>query len=256
MSCDLHASGAINLFFYGELDPAEHASIERHLRDCVECRGALEELSFIRTALASRPVVDAPPEGWAGFMARLDSTLGQVPAPARPARFQRARFHSYVAPLAMAALLVLATLSVWFTAGARRAAPSGGTDVGGVPPPAPGETHAARPGLTAVTEEHFERSKLVVLGLTTKDPRHTAPADWTYERQLASDLLSDTRMYRLAAERRGMDDLAAVMRDLELVLLQASVTSEPDSEALGQIQRLIRKRDLLQKINVVTSRGI
>jgi len=125
-----------------------------------------------------------------------------------------------------------------------------------VPPPAPGETHAARPGLTAVTEEHFERSKLVVLGLTTKDPRHTAPADWTYERQLASDLLSDTRMYRLAAERRGMDDLAAVMRDLELVLLQASVTSEPDSEALGQIQRLIRKRDLLQKINVVTSRGI
>ena len=40
---------------------------------------------------------------------------------------------------------------------------------------------------------------------------------------LASDLLNDTRLYRLAAEERGMKQIAGVMGDLELVLLQTSL---------------------------------
>lgn len=256
MTCDLHASGAINLYFYGELDPAEHASVERHLRDCAECRGAVEELSLIRTALASRPVVDEPPEGWTGFMARLDAAVGRLPHTERPLRFNPARRRSYVAPLVMAALVALVTLSVLFVARARLTPPVSNTETVAVMSPAPGGAHAGEPGFAALSEEHFERSKLVVLGLATKDPLHTTPADWIYERELASNLLSDTRMYRLAAEDRGMDQLAGIMGDLELVLLQTSLTSDPDPAALAQIQRLIRKRDLLQKINVVTARGI
>ena len=37
-------------------------------------------------------------------------------------------------------------------------------------------------------------------------------------------MLSDTRLYRLAAEDRGMKDLARVMGDLETVLLQTSLS--------------------------------
>ena len=51
------------------------------------------------------------------------------------------------------------------------------------------------------SEEHFERSKLVVLGLATLDPQHARATDWQHERQLATSLLPDTRLYRLAAER-------------------------------------------------------
>ena len=98
----------------------------------------------------------------------------------------------------------------------------------------------------AVSGQHFERSKLVVLGLTTKTGRQD---DWAYERGLASSLLSDTRLYRLAAEERGMQPLADVMGDLELVLLQASMADEPTEASLHQLQRLIQRRDLLTKMD-------
>ena len=257
MSCDLQASSAVTLYFYGELDAAGNARVEAHLRECAQCRAAFEELSLIRAALASRPIVDAPPEGWTGFMERLDAAVGRRPTRGRPVAFQSVRARPYVAALATAALVVLVTLSVLFVIRARPAVtPEHTPDTTAILAPAPGDRHSAPPGFAAISEEHFERSKLVVLGLATKDARNTPAADWTYERELASNLLNDTRVYRIAAENKGMDDVAAVMRDLELVLLQTSLTSDPDPDALAQIQRLIRKRDLLQKMNAVTSRGI
>ena len=85
----------------------------------------------------------------------------------------------------------------------------------------------------ALSEQHFERSKLVVLGLANKDARKAGGDDWAYERGLASNLLNDTRLYRLAAEERGMKTLAGVMGDLEIVLLQTSLADAPDRAALG-----------------------
>jgi hypothetical protein len=41
------------------------------------------------------------------------------------------------------------------------------------------------------------------------------------------------------------------MSDLELVLLQASLSDDRDAETLRRIQQLIRKRDLLTKMEVV-----
>jgi hypothetical protein len=107
----------------------------------------------------------------------------------------------------------------------------------------------------ALSEQHFERSKLVVLGLANKDPQRVRDADWAYERGLATNLLSDTRLYRLAAEERGMKTLAGVMGDLEIVLLQTSLADGPDAEVLGQIQRLIHKRDLVTKMDVAVATG-
>ena len=103
-------------------------------------------------------------------------------------------------------------------------------------------------GCAAVSDQHFERSKLVVLGLATKDARQ---ADWAYERELAGTLLSDTRLYRAAAEERGMQSLAGVMRDLELVLLQTSMSEQRDAASLEHLQRLIRRRDLITKMEIV-----
>ena len=105
----------------------------------------------------------------------------------------------------------------------------------------------------ALSEQHFERSKLVVLGLANKDPHAAREADWAYERGLATNLLSDTRLYRLAAEERGLKALADVMGDLEIVLLQTSLADAPDDGALERIQRLIHKRDLVTKMDASTT---
>lgn len=266
-SCDVQASGTIELYFYDELESHERTAFDHHRRACVACRLALEELAVIGDALRSRPVIEAPPSGdWTGFMARIDDVIAReerapdVPVVASFARGDerhRAR-SSFVPLLAMAALLALVTMSVLFVSRSRAVLPSEraqtaqATATAAAGDTAPGDTGT----LSAVSQQHLERSKLVLLGLAAKDAEDAAGFDWTYERELASKLLTDTRLYRMAAEDRGLDTLAGVMRDLELVLLQTSMTEGEDPAALSQIQRAIRKRDLLQKMDVVrTSRG-
>ena len=115
---------------------------------------------------------------------------------------------------------------------------------------------AARTAFTRLSGQHFGRSKLVVLGMANKDAASAQSTDWQYERQLASSLLTDTRLYRAAAEENGMASLASILADLELVLLQTSMAQESNRDDLEQIQRLIRKRDLVTKMNVVATTGL
>lgn len=268
--CRVQSSGAVELYFYGELDPAERVWVQEHFAGCPECREALEELSVIGAALASRPVVAAPPGGeWTGFMARLAVAV-QREAQRRPAtsvvpfRVAPARRIS-VQYLAIAALLTLVTASVAYVARSPgggsiqpqvgQSIPAGGDSMPGAPVHRPRWTPEA--AFASMSEQHFERSKLVVLGLASKDPHEATGNDWAYERQLASSLLSDTRLYRLAAEDQGLQPLARVMGDLELVLLQTSLSETQDAATLEQIQRLIRKRDLVTKMQIVpTAAGI
>lgn len=261
-ACTWHDPAAVELYFYGELAPAERVSFEAHLSACRACREALDELAIIRDALAARPDVSAPPAGdWSGFMTRLDRAVRQEVAAQSPVAFltSPAARPPYVSWVAVAALLALVTITVLFVARTRQdaaIAPDAAPTPAAVSAEDAGlKLGAPDPALAALTEEHFERSKLVVLGLATKDAEASGQ-DWDYERTLASALLNDTRLYRLAAEDRGLSSLAGVLRDLELVLLETSLTETADPQALGQIQRLIRKRDLLEKMEVVSATGI
>jgi len=272
--CERLVSGDIELYFYGELEPGERAAVGRHLRSCAECRRALEEMSTIRSVLESAPRVDAPPDGdWAPFMRRLSEACRagagracDLPDDApRMVAIGRARTATRLAPyLALAALLTLVTSGVVYVARttARPSSPSASMDsataVDPAVQPALVTASAGRSpdaAFAALSEQHFERSKLVVLGLASKDPGRARDADWAYERGLATNLLSDTRLYRLAAEERGLKTLAGVMGDLEIVLLQTSLADGPDAEVLGQIQRLIHKRDLVTKMDVTAANG-
>ena len=260
MRCDRQAAGTIELYFYGELPQGERAAVKAHLNGCTECRAALEDLSVIRAALANRPDVATPPGGdWSGFMRRLDASVAADQAqPDAPKSAAIPPLRRQLAPyLALAATLALVTMAVISVLNTRRAPESSAGRVeSAIPAPPPAEAvqpvrHASLttdpdPGLLAVSGQHFERSKLVVLGLVTKTGQQD---DWAYERELASSLLGDTRLYRLAAEERGMQPLADVMSDLELVLLQASMAEQPTEASLHQLQRLIRRRDLLTKMN-------
>jgi len=285
--CPRIESGSVELYFYDELEQVERASMARHLASCGECRQALDELTTIRAALASRPIVSAPlGEDWTGFMTRLKAAVaidqresaahgpvgrrgGESHPPSPGATAGRSAFDamagrsavSTVAPyLAMAALLALVTMSVAYVArtgwGRERGrtatpapAPVARADVAATASPE-AERGTVEAAFAALSEQHFERSKLVVLGLTSKDAQHARLEDWEYERQLASSLLTDTRLYRAAAEERGMTSIANVMRDLELVLLQTSLAAHSGPDDLAQIQRLIDRRDLVTKMEL------
>lgn len=252
-ACEFVDAGAIEQYFYGELEPAAGVRLEGHVERCATCRQHLDDLRSIRTALASRVRVEGPPSGdWAAFTRRLDG------ATATPAPPQRSR--SFMPWLAIAAALTIVTSGVLRTNRTVQepllpmferltGPPSAAADI---PGPAGPATVADR-SLVEHSEEHFERSKLVVLGLATLDPQHARAADWQHERQLAGSLLPDTRLYRLAAEQRGMTGLARVLGDLETVLLETSMSEHADPDALQRVQRLIARRDLVVKMNVVGS---
>jgi putative zinc finger protein len=263
MSCELWDAPEIELYFYGELDEVGHARVAAHLRSCAACRQRLDDLRAIRRALAARPVVDAPPGGdWSGFMRRLDAAVG--PGPARPAAVLERRGTTWrVRHLAaLAATLAIAASGVFMAARVRHTLwlqPSAGTTSGGRasslarPSPTPSASLTPAAALRDISAEHLEKSKLVVLGLAARDPQKTRPADWQYERRLAGTLLSDTRLYRLAAQEHGAADVAHVMRDLETVLLEASMSDHADRESLERVQRLIARRGLVTKMQLVAN---
>jgi hypothetical protein len=262
VSCTTQARGAVELYFYGELSAAERADVHAHLRHCAECRRALDDLSLIRAALASRPEVASPPGGeWSGFMARLDEALRREHAdssageerPAPPAAERSAVFRlaPYLAAAAVLALVTAAVAMLTLRRPDERPVPVSA----GTPPASIDARRDADPALVSVSGQHFERSKLVVLGLTTRDASAGPGSSWEYERDLATALLGDTKLYRQVAEERGMSRLAGVMRDLELVLLQISMADDSDSESLEQLQRLIRRRDLITRMDAVHAVG-
>lgn len=286
-TCERLAPGDVEALFYGDLAPADRAQVEMHVRACDACQALLDDLALIRDALAARPSPSAPAGGdWTAFMARLGDAIardqaGAMPAAPRVLSWPAAaadaagRTVGGMAPAtdtrtgadvparvrwsprslaAAAALIALATLGTLVAARATRfaAPPAMRAAVAPVPAADGADTRA----FEAVTEEHFERSKLVVLGLASKDPARTGPSGWGYERGMAGKLLGDTRMYRMAAEDRGLGTIAAVMRDLELVLLEATFTDDRDPASLAQIQRLIRRRDLVEKLDAVSAMGL
>jgi Putative zinc-finger len=260
-SCDFD----VVLYFYDEMDPEDRARATAHLRVCGSCRQRLEDLHAIRRALAERPAVDGPPAGdWSGFMRRLDEAVGvarPLQQASRPAVLEHDGKRWSVRHLVpLAAVLALVTIGVFMAARFRSfdasdravtAASSPVTTANTTVPATSAAPQAPDRALREVTAEHLERSKLVVLGLATRDPDHTTADDWQYERKLAETLLTDTRLYRLAAQDRGVSDVARVMRDLETVLLEASLSDTSDRNALGRVQRLINKRDLVVKMQVV-----
>ena len=266
-TCQVQLSAAIELYFYDELTDAERETVKQHLTQCEECRRALEDLTIIRSALESSPAVKAPPGGdWSAFMLRLDTAIrADAVPPSLPNRRRVLKLGSnrLVGVLSMAALLVFVTLTVFLAMRNR------GTSIGSAPSVAPSTAATAAPqetvdpvrsgmdpALLQMSEQHLERSKLVVLGLATKNPSDPTGESWDYERTLASSLLSDTRLYRQTCEERGMNSLAGVLRDLELVLLQTSMSETSDAESLAQLQRLIRRRDLITKMDVVATAGL
>jgi hypothetical protein len=266
-ACALGDSPDVELYFYDELAEADRRRVAAHVRACSECRQRLDDLRAITRALAAEPVVEAPAAGdWSGFMRRLDMAVGLPPLAA--ARGRAAGTARQL--LALAATLALVALGVFMAARVRQASRADivAQHAAGVAAltanadstqDAPAHTAGAPAGLNPaaalreVSAEHLERSKLVVLGLAARDPRRTGAADWQYERRLAGNLLPETRLYRLAAQERGVDDVAHVMRDLETVLLEASMSDGSDRDSLERVQRLIARRGLVSKMQIVAA---
>ena len=209
------------------------AGAEAHLASCADCERRLRALA----ETLSHAQLPEPPERGADYgaqvWARLAPQLGRARA-AKVVPLRRGVVPGVAAFAALAAALVLA-----FLLGRRFPAE---------PPPRSAEVRE-RVLLVAVGE-HLERSQMVLVELAN------APAgevvNVSAQRAMADELVTSGRLYREAAVRSGDQALAAVLEELERVLVEVAAGPEALQPAdLEKLQQRIDSRGLLFKVRVV-----
>jgi hypothetical protein len=217
------------LHFYGE--SPHPAPLDAHLDVCAACRARREGLWRTLSAVTDETVAGGPaPE----FGAREVERAWQALGPRLAAERRRARIRRFMAPLALAASLVLA-----FTVGRRW--PATPTEARG------GGTQRI---LLVAVGDHLERSEMLLVELVNAPSDQ--PMDIGSEQIQAQELVGASRLYRAAVTRAGEPGLASVLEELERLLVEvAHRPSEISPDELASLRRRIESRGLLFKVRVL-----
>jgi hypothetical protein len=209
---------------------------EAHVAACVECA---ERLAALGRTLALLPSPEAPERGAdyeARVFERIRPQLGLAEPRAKVVPIRGRFWPRTLSVAALAAALVLAFLL------GRRFPDQ----------PQPLSAEVRERVLLVAVGEHLERSQMVLVELAN------APAgeamDVKAQRALADELVSSGRLYRQTAARSGEPALAAVLEELERVLVE--VAAGPDALTpgdLAELQRRIGSRGLLFRVRVIGS---
>jgi len=219
------------LLYYGE--SGEAAAIDGHLKECEACRTEFRALQLVLNTVDSAPVPERPADYGQAVWNRIEKRLGR--------RKRRASRQWWIWAPALAALLVSAFLAGRFT-----------HKLSG-PELAKNQQIRERILLVAVGD-HLERSQMVLAELSNA-PDHKGKLDISDERQLASELLDDNRLYRQTARSTGDTAVANVLDDLERVLIEiAHSPTEVSSDQLEDLRQQIEERGLLFKVRVMGSK--
>jgi hypothetical protein len=231
------------LLFYREGDDLPRA--DAHLKSCQGCRGRFSALS------STLREVDVP-----GVPERDDSYGGRVWARIQPrlevpeARSWRQHVSAFFSWQRLATAGALAVLLVAAYVAGRSS----------VPPPQPEAQRAGVPSdaarervLLAAVGSHLDRSRVVLTEIAHRNGGGTV--DIAPERATAADLAADNRLYRQAAARNGDAAVAAVLEDLERVLVEIASSPSPAShDDLARWREQIQTKGLLFKVTVMGSR--
>lgn len=212
--------------YYGD----EGGESRSHLAECPECRAALERIERLLNQIRDYPAPERG-ESW-------ESEVWNRLAPKLPPRKPRREWlRWWVLAPAMASLVAVA-----FVAGMlvqQRRAPAGIS------------AKARERVLLIAMGDHLDRSEMVLAELVNAGPGVT---DFDDERVRARDLLTENRLLRQTAMRRGDMQHAAVLDELERVLLDIAHTpADASSGELESLQRRIESEGLLFKIRIIST---
>jgi hypothetical protein len=106
--------------------------------------------------------------------------------------------------------------------------------------------------LLVAVGDYLERSQMVLIELANANPR--GPLDISSEQERASDLISESRLYRQTASRAGDARVAGLLDDLDRVLLEISHLPSQLSPADQQkLRQRLEADGILFKIRVLGS---
>jgi hypothetical protein len=211
--------------YYGGM-PEEEV---RHLAECEECRALFERQRAVLDGMREYPVPERGPqyggEVWTKLLPRL------------PVR--RRRWMWWLVVPAFAALLALA-----FVAG-RWSKQQQPDEMASIP------EKARERVLLLSLSEHLERSQIVLTELANASP---GSSDLLEERDRARELIGANRLLRETAVRLGDRKDAAVLEDLEHVLLEvANAPDAPTIQDTKRVQQRIAQNELLFKVRITST---
>ncbi|PYR94051.1 MAG: hypothetical protein DMF84_07470 [Acidobacteria bacterium] len=229
------------LHYYGEMTASEEHRAAGHLVECHECQQNYGRLTRVLAFVDSAPIGEAPDGFERVAWARLE--------PALPPR--RGGWLSWFvlspARLAWAALVVVLVIGA-FMAG--RLTPAT-TPSAGAPAPASAERVRERILLVDLGD-HLDRSQMVLVELVSSE--NTGSVDISSEQARAQQLLASNRLYRQTAATNGDATVAAVLDELERVLVDVAASpSTVSQEDLDTVRRRIESKGLLFRVRVVSS---
>lgn len=219
-------------------DDEAPAEVERHLASCPECRKEFDSLQRVLAAVDEIPV----PERGAAYGTQVWNRLRW-----RLGRERRWDWRSIVAAAAVLAIAFVAG-ALWH-ARESRVAPS--SPVANAVALQKHESPRDRI-LLVVVSDHLGSSERMLLDLSNADAKREL--DLGDERKRAEDLLASNELYRETALRRGDKRLAAVLSDLEPLLIEianSGPTLSPDE--VTTLQKRIESKGLLFKVRVASA---
>jgi hypothetical protein len=237
------------LHYYGE-DPGETATadalvIEQHLDDCAECRTMYSGLQRVLNIVDALPIPEQPADYGDRVWRQISHKL---PVRRRWFDWSLAPWRWAAVGTAMAGLLVTA-----FVAGRVYGPGRQGNQkvVRGVPAPGFDQQGSERV-LRAAVGDYLERSQMVLVELVNADPKSNM--DITDEKERADDLVTETRLYRQTATRTGNTRIAALLDELERVLVDIrNSPSEVTPQELQGFRKRLEADGILFKIRVMGS---
>jgi len=255
----------------GTLDERLHASVAKHLSECVRCASLVRDLDKIRKEAAALPDLVPSRDLWQGIEARIAAPV--IPLTARPE--PRRRFFAPAWMGVAAAALILITAGVTYTLTARsfetgtatvaqvtptRPAPAQpGSDTGVTEPsPTTNQSEAggtgARAGTTPSTAVASESS-----------PRRSAPIARMVNQQVSEDVYSReiAMLQKIVTDRRTQLDsstVAIIERNLRIIdaaiaQSRAALANDPASRLLSDqlTHALDKKVELLRTAALLPS---
>ncbi len=227
------------LLFYGDTAPDEEARLAEHVQTCADCQPVWQEIRESLAAVDAAAVPDPPADFERVMWARVQAAIGE---PAPHTRWWAPRYWLPAGVLTAALLTLVIGGRLWTPA-----APDMPT--GPIGPAA--EAAQSERALLVAMDGHLERSELLLVEFMNAPP--TDAVRLGFERDTADDLVSSGRLYRQTATHTGNLELAAILEDLERVLVE--IARGPGAlihEDLDALRARIEEDDLLFKVRVLS----
>ena len=255
------------LYHYGDADASESAAIEEHLHACAPCRARLQALEQALDAVSTLEV----PERGDGYGAEVWARLQPALPGAAPGRWWRFSFPSLAFAGSLAVLLIAAFVAGQYwpresglgsgdIAGLGSGDISGGSRGNVSRPQSASAEGTATPEAARVERirdrvlflavgDHLERSHVALVEvMNTSDGQ----VDISSEQERARSLIAENRLYRETAADAGEVGVAAVLDELERVLVEiANSPSRLGPQDLERVRARIEEQGLIFKVRVL-----